>query len=92
MEHDVTDTMKSYWSAVEHFCTPFYSNTMNNDCFFHILRFLQFSDNTKQPDKNDNNNDRLQKIRTPFDQFNDAYARFYNSSEYLAVDEVTVHS
>jgi hypothetical protein len=43
-----------------------------------------------QPDKNDNNYDRLWKMRTLSDLFNDTYAKFYNPSKHLAVDEVTV--
>jgi hypothetical protein len=42
-----------------------------------------------QPDKNDNC-DRFLKIRTLFDQRNDAYAKFYIPCEYLALNEVTV--
>jgi hypothetical protein len=30
------------------------------------------------------------KMGTVFDQFSDAYAKFYNPSEHLAVDEVIV--
>jgi hypothetical protein len=39
-----------------------------------------------QPHKNDKY-DRLWKMRTLFDQLNDAYANFYNPFEHLAVDE-----
>jgi hypothetical protein len=34
--------------------------------------------------------DRLWKLRTVFDKPNDSYAKFYNPSENLAVDEVIV--
>jgi len=34
--------------------------------------------------------DRLWKLRTVFDKLNEAYAKFYNPSEHLAVDEVIV--
>jgi len=40
--------------------TPFYTNTMKCDRCFHILRFLYFSDNMNQPDKNGSNCDRLE--------------------------------
>jgi hypothetical protein len=43
----------------------------------------------KQPDKNDNNYDTLWKMKTPSDQQNDTYAKFYMPSEHLAADEVT---
>jgi hypothetical protein len=32
-----------------------YGNTMKQDIFFHILRFLHFSDNKNEPDKTDEN-------------------------------------
>jgi hypothetical protein len=34
--------------------------------------------------------DQLWKLWTVFDKLNEAYAIFYNSSEHLAVDKVTV--
>jgi len=43
-----------------------------------------------QPDKNGNNYGRLQKMTTLFDCLHDTYAKFYNPTEHLAVDEVTV--
>jgi len=58
--------------------------------FFHILRFLHFSNNTNQPDKNDNNYDWLWKMKTLPDQLNDAYAKVYNPFEHIVVDEVIV--
>jgi hypothetical protein len=47
-------TLKNYWLAVEQIYTPFYTNTMKCDQFFHMLRFLQFIDNKNQTDNNDN--------------------------------------
>jgi len=65
--HDIKETLRSYWSTAEQFCTPFYSNTMKCNSIFHILRFLHFSDNMNQPDEKDRNYDRLWKLRTIFD-------------------------
>jgi hypothetical protein len=70
--------------------SPFYSNTMKRDRFLHILTFLHFTDNTNEIDKNAENYDRLCKIRDVFDMLNNAYAKFYNPSEHLAVDEIIV--
>jgi len=47
-------------------------------------------DNVNQPDKYDNNYDRLWKMNIPFDHINDAKAKFYSPSENLAVNEVPV--
>jgi hypothetical protein len=62
---------------------------MKHDRFLHILRFLHFADNAQRPDQGEKY-DRLWKIRTIFDTLNQAYAKFYNPSEHLAVDEVIV--
>jgi hypothetical protein len=90
MGHDIRDTLKDYWSTLEQFHTTSFSATMKQDRFFHILQYLHFVDNDKKPDKNDPGYDRLWKIRTIFDTLNENYAKCYNPSEHLAVDEVIV--
>ena len=47
MGHDQRGSLKDYWSREEQYCTPFYSNVMACNRFFHIQRFLHFegSDN-----------------------------------------------
>jgi hypothetical protein len=69
---------------------PFYSNTMKRARYFHILHFLHFSHNSNKPDKTQENYDRLWKLRTVFDILNDYFGKYYNPSEHLAVDKVTV--
>jgi hypothetical protein len=59
MGHDVKDMPKIYWFTAVKLLRPFYTDTMKCDRFLHRLRFLHFSDNMNQPDKNDNNNGRL---------------------------------
>jgi len=75
MGHDVKATLERYCSTAERFFRPLYTNTMEQDQFLHILRFLNFCDYINQPDKNENYH-RLCKMRTVFDQFNDAHATF----------------
>ena len=87
--HNVTDTLHDYWSRLKQVHIPFYGETMRRDRFLHILRFLHFADNSQRPDPGEEY-DRLWKIRTVFDTLNQAYAKFYNPSENLAVDEVIV--
>jgi hypothetical protein len=48
----------------------------------------QYSD--KEIDHNDENYDRLWKIREMFDMLNVAYSKFYNPSERSAIDEVII--
>jgi len=50
---------------------------------------LHFADNSQRPDPGEEY-DRLWKIRTVFDTLNQAYPKFYNPSEHLAVDKVIV--
>jgi len=83
------DTLHDYWLRLRQLHDPFYGETMTQDTFLHILRFLHFAGNSQRPDKG-KEYDRLWKLRTVFDKLNEAYAKFYNPSEYLAVDEVMV--
>jgi hypothetical protein len=90
MGHDIRDTLKAYWSTAEQFGTSFFGKTMKQDRFCHILRYLHFIDNRDEPDKRDDNFDRLWMMKTIFDMLNDAYAKYYSPTEHLAVDEITV--
>ena len=55
-----------------------------------IFCYLHFTDIDKEVDKNDNNYDRLWKIKEVFDILGVVYSKFYNPSEHLAIDEVIV--
>jgi len=61
---------------------------MKRDRYFHILRYLHFTDNRNDPDRTDENFDRLWKIRDLFEILNATFSKFYNLSENLAIDEV----
>jgi len=52
MGHYQHHSLKDYWSREEQYGTPFYSNVMARDRFFHILRFLHF-ENSDDPPNND---------------------------------------
>ena len=53
------------------------------------MRFLHFADNSQRPEQ-DEEYDRLWKLQTVCDTLILAYAKFYNPSENLAVDEGVV--
>jgi len=89
MEHKLKDTLHDYWTRLRQLRNPFYGETMTRDRFLHILCFLHFADNSQRPDRGEEY-DRLWKLRTVFDKLNEAYAKFYNPSAHLAVDEVIV--
>ena len=90
MGRDQHGSLKDYWSREEQYCTPFHSNVMARDCFFHIVRFLHFEDNDNSPSRDDPDYSRLWKIRKIFDILNNKFCEMYNPTEHLAVDEVIV--
>ena len=89
MGHELKDTLHDYRSRLRQLHTPFYCETMTWDRFLYILCFLHFADNLQRSDEGEEY-DRLWKLRTLFNTMNEAYAKFCNSSEHLAVDEVIV--
>ena len=89
MGHELKDTLHDYWLRLRQLHNPFYGETMTRDRLLHILHFLHFADNSQRPDEGEEY-DRLWKLRTVFDKLNEDYAKFYNPSEHLAVDEVSV--
>ena len=62
---------------------------MIQDRFLHIVRFLHFEEDSQRPAKGEEY-DQLWKLRTVFDTLNEAYAKFCNPLEDLAVDKVIV--
>ena len=74
MEYKLKDTLHDYWSRLRQLHNPLYGETMTQDKFLHILRFLHFADNSQRPDKG-KEYDRLWKLRTVFDKLNEAYAK-----------------
>jgi len=90
MRHCIRDKQTDYRSNCYNFHTSFQSNAMKRDRFFHILRFLHFTDKRIEPDMTDENADRLWKMRKLFQILNEKFLKFYSPSEHLAVDEIIV--
>jgi len=88
MGHTVQGRLEDYWSKMEELRTPFYGQMMARARYYHILRFLHFMDNNRNGV--DRTDDRLRKIRDLFEIIRTNFSKFYNPSEYLAVDEVIV--
>ena len=88
MGHALKDTPHDYWSRLRQLHNLFNSETMTRDRFLHILHFLHFAYNSQRPDGEEY--DLLWKPRTVFDKLSEAYAKFYNPSEHLAVDKIIV--
>jgi len=90
MGHCIRDKLTEYCSRSYNFHTQFYGNAMKRDRFFHILRFLHFTDNRNEPDMRDENSDRLWKMRNLFQILNEKLSKFYSLSEHPAVYEFIV--
>ena len=88
MGHTVQGRLEDYWTKMEQLCCPFYGQTMVRARYYHILRFLHFTDNNRNGV--DMTDDRLWKIRDLFEILRTNFSKFYNPSEHLAVDEVIV--
>jgi hypothetical protein len=77
--HDICDRLRGYWTSAAPFFTPLYPNTMTQDHFLHILRYIHFTDNDKEVKKNNNDNyDRPWNIKEVFDSLDVAHSNFYN--------------
>lgn len=63
---------------------------MARDRYMGILRYLHFADNSMALNRNDENYDRLWKIRKIFEMLNSNFKQAYNPTEELAIDEVIV--
>ena len=90
MGHGVKDKLTDYWATVDQLYTPFYGTMMKRDWYRHILRYLHFTDNRNEPDRTDENFDRLWKIWDLFEILNATFSKFYNPCKNLATDEVIV--
>ena len=83
------DTLHDYWSRLRQLHNLFYGENITRERFLHILHFLHFANNSQRPDEGEEY-EQLWKLRTVFDKLNEAYAKFCNPSEHLAVDEAIV--
>jgi len=48
MGHTVQGRLEDYWMKMEQLRTPFYGQTMARARYYHILRFLHFTDNNRK--------------------------------------------
>jgi len=88
MGHTVQGRLEDYWTKMEQLRTPFYGQMMACARYNHILHFLHFTDNNRNGV--DRTDDRMWKIQDLFEIIRTNFSKFYNPSEYLAVDEVIV--
>ena len=82
----VQGRLEDYWTKMGRLPTPFYGQMTARARYCHTLRFLHFADSNRNGV--DRTDDKLWKIRDLFEIIRTNFSKFYNSSEYLAVDEV----
>ena len=85
MGHTTQGRLEDYRTKLDQLCCPFYRQTIARSRFYHILRFLHFTDNNRMVESHG----RLWKIRDLFEILRTNFAKFYNPSEHLVVDEVS---
>jgi hypothetical protein len=88
--HDIRDKLRDYWRRQQQFFAPLYPNT-TRDRLLHVFSYLNFTENDNDVVKNDDNYDRLLKLRGVFGIRDVAYSKPYSPPEHRAVDKVTVH-
>nr|XP_033335544.1 piggyBac transposable element-derived protein 4-like [Megalopta genalis] len=76
-------TVQSYWSKRSVIETPIFRKTMPYWRFAQISRFLHFTDNEVVND----NDDRLCKVRSVIDYFNEKFQNICTPAEYISLDE-----
>jgi len=84
MRHELKEILHDYWSRLKTTTQSVLRRDHDTRQSFTHNAFSAFS---QRPGKGEEYN-RLWKLRTVFDKLNEAYAKFYNPSEHLAVDEV----
>ena len=79
-------TIESYWEKDEVFATPFFRKIMSRNHFQAILSNLHYCDDTEERQKEDEDRDRLKKLRGFIDKINDSF-KCYTPGRNLSLDE-----
>ncbi|XP_018897457.2 piggyBac transposable element-derived protein 4-like [Bemisia tabaci] len=79
--HGLND-IRDCWSTRDILNVPIFSKLMSRDRFLAILKFLHFSSNNEQP-----KNDRMYKIRAPFEKLRQSFKDLYTPFQNLSIDE-----
>ena len=84
-------SLPDYWSSDNMYWTPIFSKSTICDRFYLILKFLHFNNNNDPAyDANDENRDRLHKLRPFLEMARDQCKQVYQPGEYLSIDESLV--
>ena len=76
---------KHYWRNDPDLSVPFTSDALPRNRFLQILSNIRVNDNNAIPD--DNNKDKLYKLRPLIDSLNNSYGKLYSVSRQVSIDE-----
>lgn len=80
-------SMRDYWSSRRELRDTFISSCMSRDRFIWLTRNIHLNDNSLQPKANEDNFDKLYKIRPMLDKLSQTFVSSYKPSKHQAVDE-----
>ncbi|KAK6166296.1 hypothetical protein SNE40_023027 [Patella caerulea] len=76
-----------YWSTDDMLSTPLFGQVMTRDRYLLITKFLHFSNNRDLTNDQNEDRDRLHKVRPFIRKIQERCRRVYEPSQYLSVDE-----
>ena len=78
---------RDYWSINHQLTDPYISPFMPINRFFFILSHFHLNDNEKEPGRNDQNYNKLYKVKPLIDILAENYKKFYSPTRKQAIDE-----
>ncbi|XP_023311304.1 piggyBac transposable element-derived protein 3-like [Anoplophora glabripennis] len=80
-------SFKDYWSSQEEMRDPFISSVISRDRFAWLLSNIHLNDNAVQPQKGEQNYDKLYKVRPLLSKLQETFMSSMKPSEFQSVDE-----
>ena len=80
-------TISMYWSTDPLLNTPVFGAVMTRNRFLLLLKFLHFNNNQDAPNRDDDDRDRLFKLRPLLDHLFEKFQTAYTPTESVVVDE-----
>jgi hypothetical protein len=85
-----TANLEEYWPSDEMIRDTFTTSVMSRNRFEWFLRHLHVNDNSAQPPRNDQNYDKLYKIRPLLEMLSKTFKDCYMPSTVQSIDESTI--
>ncbi|XP_065321643.1 piggyBac transposable element-derived protein 3-like [Gordionus sp. m RMFG-2023] len=87
IDSDDYESDTHYWSSKPEFHDNFISSIMKVKRFIWLMGHIHINDNILEPSRNDENYDKLYKIRPFIDNIRSSCLKYFLPSEYQAIDE-----